>query len=88
MNATSSDVTPHGWFGRFGRRLGWCALLAIAIILISVDRDPMTLLAVAVAFAIGCASRPRIDRITRRRSPQAATPDPSPDPGPDTATQD
>jgi hypothetical protein len=88
MNATSSGVTPPRRLGRFGRRLVWWVLLVVAGILISIDRDPMTLVAVAVAFAIGCASRPRIDRIGRRNDPAAPTPTPGPDLAADDAAQD
>lgn len=51
---------------RLGRRLLWLLVLVTAVILASEDRDPLTWLVAIVAFAIGCAARPRIDRARRR----------------------
>ena len=54
MTATQSATRPR----RLLRRLALIVMVVLAVILVSVDRDPLTLVVAAVAFAIGLAIRP------------------------------
>lgn len=75
MTATQSATRPR----RLLRRLALIVMVVLAVILVSVDRDPLTLVVAAVAFAIGLAIRPPAERRFRPGMAGETAPQPEAD---------